>query len=248
MGNQKRRANRESLDVQTASKRLLGPLLRILFAAGLTKSEFQKTCDSLTAPMPSRRSKPTLRRLKYDRSLEGLISMWMTSPEFSRGAKGALPLRGRVGSFHALAKAAIPSRRPSALLKQLKDLRVVRIGPNDRVRLIDHFFPMRSENAFDLALFTQLTADFLRAHEVNLLSGAKRGEGLFQRIAHRERVDARIAPLFDRFARRQGQLLLASVDDWLARHRGADKSRRTTRLGLGVYVINDAVGRKESNS
>jgi len=248
MGNQRRRPHKESLDVQAASKRLLRPLFKVLLAAGLTKSELLKTCDSLAARLFSRGSKPTLHRLHYDRSLEGLISMWMTSPEFSRGAKSTLPVRGRTGSFHALARAAVPGRRPGALLKQLQDLRVVRIGPSDRVRLIDHFFPMRSGNAFDLALFTQLTVDFLRTHEVNLLGGAKRGEGLFQRIAHRESVDARIAPLFDRFARRQGQLLLASVDDWLARHGGANKRRSTARLGLGVYVINDTVGRKETHS
>jgi hypothetical protein len=241
MGKQKRISAKKSLDVQTASKRLLKPLLRVLFAAGLTRSELLRTCEGLAAGMLSKRSMPKLRQVNYDPSLERVISLWTTNPEFS---STTLPLRGRIGSFHALAKAAVPARRPSALLKQLRELRLVRSLPKARVRLLDQFVPIRSGNAFDLAMFTELTVDFLRTHEVNLLSGAKRGEGLFQRVARRNNFGAHMAPLFDRFARKQGQLLLASVDDWFARHGRVERKRSKARLGVGVYLINSTVGTK----
>jgi hypothetical protein len=103
---------------------------------------------------------------------------------------------------------------------------------------------MRSSGAIDIELFTTLTVDFLRTHEYNFLKNPTMGHGLFQRVAHKLDSSPRLAPLFNRYVREQGQLFLESVDEWLIRHQPATRRgqrRRKVRLGVGVYVINETL-------
>jgi hypothetical protein len=89
-----------------------------------------------------------------------------------------------------------------------------------------------------------MTIDFLRALEFNLVKNPRLGEGLFQRRAAKINSDARLAPEFNEYAREQSQLFLESIDEWLIRHQPRPKRgerRRKVRLGVGVYVINEAL-------
>jgi hypothetical protein len=107
-----------------------------------------------------------------------------------------------------------------------------------------HYTPARAHGAFSVDLFAKMTIDFLRALEFNLLSNPRLGDGLFQRRAHKVNADARLAPVFNKYVREQGQLFLESVDEWLIRHQPATKRgqrRKKVRLGVGVYVINEAL-------
>jgi hypothetical protein len=50
--------------------------------------------------------------------------------------------------------------------------------------------------------------------------------------------------VFNKYVREQGQFFLESVYEWLIRHQPAKKAghhRKKTRLGVGVYVINEAL-------
>jgi hypothetical protein len=103
---------------------------------------------------------------------------------------------------------------------------------------------MRSRGAIDLELFTTFTVDFLRTLEYNFLKNPLMGRGLFQRVAHKLDSNSRLAPLFNQYVREHGQLFLESVDEWLIRHQPARRRgqrRRRVRLGVGVYVINEAL-------
>ncbi|HSD75735.1 MAG TPA: hypothetical protein VLB75_13280, partial [Steroidobacteraceae bacterium] len=113
-----------------------------------------------------------------------------------------------------------------------------------KIELLMRYSPARARGAVDIELFTTMTIDFLRALEFNLLENPRFGEGLFQRRAHKVNSDARLAPVFNRYVREQGQLFLESVDEWLIRHQPATRRgqrRRKVRLGVGVYVINETL-------
>jgi hypothetical protein len=106
------------------------------------------------------------------------------------------------------------------------------------------YTPARTRGKVDIEIFTSMTTDFLRALEFNLVNNPRLGEGLFQRRAAKVNSDARLAPVFNRYVREQGQLFLESVDEWLTRHQPKQKRgqrRRKVRLGVGVYVINEAL-------
>lgn len=228
----------------TPASDVLLPLLRVLIAAGLTEQELLEICARHAQHIRKTLGRQRLRSLdNHGQKLERIISRWITDPAFlEEGAPAALDYSGRRG-FKLLVGRASPGFSPSEALRNLLRHRVVSISGKKRVRLLSRFFPMRSVNAIDIDIYAQMTIDFLRTHEFNFLRNPKRGQGLFQRFAHSASIDPRLAPLFNRYARKQGEVLLEAVDDWLARRerpmrKGAKKS---VRLGLGVYVINESL-------
>jgi hypothetical protein len=103
---------------------------------------------------------------------------------------------------------------------------------------------MRLGGFVDIETVTTMTVDFLRTHEFNILKNPQAGKGLFQRIAHHQSSDVNLAPLFNQYVREQGQSFLEAIDEWLIRHqpkKRASKQQKLVRLGVGVYVINEAL-------
>lgn len=227
-----------------SAKRILKPLLRVLFAAGLRESDLFQLCERYARAYATGRRPLKLKALPYRSSLEHVISRWNTDPAFTRGgAPAALKYNGR-DSFTSLVRLAAPSLRSNDALLELRRHKLVTGRRNGRLRLICSFFPVRGDSAIDLELFTKMTVDFLRTHEVNFLTNPPRGKGLFQRVAHRSISNSRIALEFNQYARAQGQQLLEAIDDWLARRQ--QKPPRTDssgprRIGMGIYVINETL-------
>jgi hypothetical protein len=89
-----------------------------------------------------------------------------------------------------------------------------------------------------------MAMDFLRTYELNLLKNPPMGHGLFQRYAQMLDSDARLAPTFNKYVRDQGQLFLETIDEWLVRHqprKASGRQKKRVRLGVGIYVINEAL-------
>lgn len=223
---------------------VLLPLLRVLIAAGLTEQELQEICARHAQDIRKKLGRQRLKSLGYHgQELEFIISRWITDPTFlEEGAPATLDYSGKRG-FKLLVGRAAPELSPAEALRNLLRHRVVSVSRRKQVRLLSRYFPMRTKNAIDMEIYAQSTIDFLRTNEFNFLKNPKRGQGLFQRLAYSTSIDPRLAPLFNRYARKQGEALLETVYDWLARRENpAGKGRKkNTRLGMGIYVINESL-------
>lgn len=223
---------------------ILLPLLRVLIAAGLTEEELLEICTRHAQHIRKTLGRHRLRSLDcHGPELELIVSQWINDPEFlNEGAPAALDYSGKRG-FKSLVRRASPGFSPTEALRDLLKHRVVSISQKKQVRLLSRFFPCRSKNAIGMDSYARSAIDFLRTNEFNFLRNPKRGQGLFQRFAHNASIDPRLAPLFNRYARKQGEALLETVDDWLARREKRTGKGRTKnlRLGMGIYVINESL-------
>jgi hypothetical protein len=228
----------------TPASAILRPLLRVLIAAGLTEQELLEICARQVQHVRKTLGRQRLRPLEYEGpGLERIISRWITDTTFlDEGGPAVLNYSGR-RSFKVLVRRASVRMSPQLALRGLRRHRVVSVSRNNQIHLVSRYFPCRAANAVDMNIFAQMTVDFLRTLEFNFLGNPQRGHGLFQRLAHSRSLDPQLAPLFNRYARKQGELLLEAVDDWLARRESPRKKRRkkNIRLGLGVYVINESL-------
>lgn len=236
-----RRRRKPSLSHDSA-RRILRPLLRVLFAAGLREADLIQVCRYYARVYATSKNRPTLRALPYRSSLEHIISRWNTDPVFtSGGAPAPLKFAGRE-SFTSLVKSAASNLKPAEALLELQRHKLVTGRRNGRLRLICPFFPVRGHGAIDFELFTKMCVDFLRTHEVNFLTDPPRGKGIFQRVVHRSVSSPRVAREFEHYARVQGQQLLEAIDDWLARRQQKPprvSSSGPKRIGMGIYLINE---------
>ncbi len=222
---------------------MMGPLIRILSAVGLSERELAAICAHHYQMIRHRRRK-TLKVVVRNIRYPDIITRWVTHPQYQDVGKPAvLNVYGRSPSFASLVRETDKSLSPPEVIKDWRRAKIIRMAGTQRVELLERFVPTRSGNEFDLQFLATMTSDFLRAHEYNILVGKHRGRGLFQRLAHSYDVHPKVAQRFNSFAREQAALLLESIDDWLARHQMPAPRRKgkPTRLGLGIYVVNETV-------
>jgi len=231
-------------NVDSVARDLLGPLCRVLIAAGMNSSQVLDACAHVLKAFSSRPPK-SLRIVEYDPTLELAVSLWTTDHRYLRdGVPATLAVGGPAPSFRSLLRLAATRRSPVDALKQLKSLGVVGIRQG-RVKLLRNFLPIASKGGVNLTSASRIAADFLRAWTLDVTANVRPGRGIFLRTAHNFSMHRSIVPAFDRFTREQSHLLLESVDQWLTkRSKGPSPPRRSNarhaRLGLGIYVINDA--------
>lgn len=246
-----KRATPQSLTKKQAWKardcasRVLRPLLRVLRATGISKKQLMQVCENSIRELSERTPATHIKSMPHSEPLEHVVAQWVNNPVYlDQGRSMRLRVRGKKPSFQSLVKSAAPKSSPTLLLRALKRSHVLRVARDGKVELLSHFYPARSHGAIDLELFTKMTIDFLRTQEFNLLKNPRVGHGLFQRRAQLLNSDARLAPEFNRYAREQGQLFLEAIDEWLVRHqpkRGGPRPKKRVRLGVGIYVINEAL-------
>lgn len=228
-----------------AADRMVGPLVRILAAAGLSETELVTICLNhfgLLRRHPRRRTlKVALRGYQHP----AILSTWATHPLYLRdGRPAALNVAGRSPSFTSLVREVDDDLSPTLLLEDWCRSKIARKVGKNRVELLVRHIPARNGKEFDLDFVATMTSDLLRALEFNILHRPRPGRGLFQRMAYSYDVHPRLAGRFNTFAREQASLLLEAIDDWLARHQmPKQRMRRPIRLGLGIYVVNETVGR-----
>lgn len=227
------------------ARAMLRPLLRVLLAAGVSERELALICTRLISKHSNTRGLARITPLVDRAPLEAIVYRWGNHFSYlERGKPARLRFRGKRPSFCDLVKSVSPHLSPILALSDLKRSRVVRTLKDGSTELISRFYPMRSARTVDIELVARMTTDFLRAQEFNLLKNPALGKGLFQRIAHNLNSDARLAPVFNQYAREQGQLFLETIDEWLVRHqpkRSSKRRKRKIRLGVGIYVINEAM-------
>jgi hypothetical protein len=224
---------------------MLRPLLRVLLATGLSRKQLIEVCETNILQLSGASSRSHFRALPHMEPLEHILAQWANNPVYlDAGKPMRLKMRGRRPSFSSLVKSVAPGLPPTIVLRALKRHRLVRFDRSGRVVLLSRFHPARLNGAVDIETIARMAIDFLRTYELNLLKNPPMGHGLFQRYAQMLDSDARLAPTFNKYAREQGQLFLESIDEWLVRHQPRKSSRRPrkrVRLGVGIYVINEAL-------
>lgn len=236
---------KEARKTHVCAREMLRPLLRVLLAAGLTERQLVAICTDSVRQTTQHAATARLEPLLNRRPLELIVWRWTNHDAFlDKGVPARLRFKGAKPSFRTLVRSVSARYSPSAALQELKRKRVVRIAQDGKVELLSRFYPILSRSTVDIEAFSQMTTDFLRAHEFNLLRKAMPGRGLFQRVAHNVNSDLRLAPTFNRYAREKSQLFLEAIDEWLVRHqpkRTGVRRKRKVRLGIGIYVINEAL-------
>ena len=99
-----------------------------------------------------------------------------------------------------------------------------------------------------LRLWSSVLSDVATTIEHNF-SRAKTEPARFERRALNLRVDRKALPEFRELLEREGQALLERLDDWLDSHQIADDGHEDgIRLGVGIYHIEDRIGRRTRTS
>lgn len=227
------------------ARKLIKPLFRLLLAAGLSRKELSALSEGTIDRLPEHSTHAQIRLLPYSRPLEKLVARWVNHPGYlDQGHPMRLRMRGSHPSFQSLVKSVAPNLPCAVALDALRRNRIARMTRDGKVELIAHFYSVRLGGFVDIETATTMTVDFLRAHEFNFLKNPEAGKGLFQRIAHHQSSDAKLAPVFNQYVREQGQLFLEAIDEWLIRHQPKKQGSRPTkrvRLGVGIYAINEAL-------
>lgn len=224
---------------------MLRPLLRVLLATGLSKRALIDVCARSVERLSRRATAARIRALPHYEPLVNIVAHWANNVGYLESGKPMrLRMVGKRPSFETLVKSVAPSLSASTVLGALRRRRIVKVNRTGDVELLSRFCPARSNGAVDIESVTKMAIDFLRTYELNLLENPRMGEGLFQRFAQKHNSDERLAPVFNRHVREQGQLFLESIDEWLVRHqpkRGSTRRKKKVRLGVGIYVINEAL-------
>lgn len=173
-----------------------------------------------------------------------LLAAWHLDAQFldKRGKPALLPLEGAGASFESLVRHCGADVPASTLLKELLSADAVSERPDGRLQALKRTYVPFAMDEQLIRLWGTVLADVGTTYVHNLTR--KAGHRLrFERQAVSDRVATSATPEFRNFLNREGQAFLERVDAWLTAHEVADKGgepgANTTRLGIGMYQIQD---------
>jgi hypothetical protein len=177
-----------------------------------------------------------------------ILSLWHLDPEFldREGLPVPLPLEGDRASFaQLLRKSGAGDVRPITVLRELLDAKAVRKLEDGRLEaLARNYIPKPTDEQL-IRLWGTVLADVADVY-VHNMSRRPRSPTRFERAAKNTRMPLSAAPAFREFLEREGQAFLERADAWLAENAAADdhadEKEPTTRMGVGVYHIDDRGG------
>jgi hypothetical protein len=213
---------------------------RTAMLTGLTRRDvrlLRNRAESAEPPAPMHTSKASQ-----------ILSLWHLDPEFSdrEGRPLPLPLEGDRASFaQLLRKSGAGDVRPITVLRELLDARAVRKLEDGRVEaLARNYIPKPTDEQL-IRLWGTVLADVADVY-VHNMTRSPRSPTRFERAAKNTRMPLSAAPAFREFLEREGQAFLERTDAWLAENAvkedKGDPKEPTTRLGVGVYHIDDRGG------
>jgi hypothetical protein len=220
------------------AQEFLERLARILVHSGYSPRElprvFQRICEELKET--KRKWDPA--ELYYLADLPHVIAHWHADPQYldSRGAPLALPLKAKGPSLLSLIERALPNVDSAAAVQSLVRFKAVyrnkgRYLPSDR-----HFL-LSQESGFVHGLTVLL--GMLRTVERNL--AGPRGSAILQRCAFNPSFPVRALPKFHGHVKEVAGEFLWGIDSDMRRAQEADPHGPRTRLGVGVFVFEEAI-------
>ncbi len=174
-----------------------------------------------------------------------ILAGWHMEKAFldAKGRPARLRLEGEGATFAALLRyCGAGDVRPSTVLKELLRAGVIRRHRDGRLEVLQRSYVPQPTDEQLIRLWGTVLADVATIYVHNMTRKGKR-PARFERAAKNDRVPVAAAADFREFLEREGQAFLERIDGWLAAHEVRDHSTdsdvETTRMGAGVYHIDD---------
>jgi hypothetical protein len=183
----------------------------------------------------------------YASKASQILSLWHLDPEFldKRGAPRALPLEGDGPTFIELLRRSGAGDIPvTTVMRELLSVKAIREREDGRLEVLQRNYIPRATDEQLIRLWGTVLGDVANTY-VHNITRSPRTAPRFERAAKNEQIPLALAPEFRQFLEREGQAFLERVDAWLAEHQvdpapaNDDDRPRTTRMGAGVYQIQD---------
>ncbi len=257
--------------IQAAVVKLLRPLVRILLRNGVPYGAFADLAKKVYVDVASKEfgiagkkqtdsrisvitglNRKEVHRVKtltepYDESVNEryhrgarVISAWVRHQQFlNASAQPAdLPLEGEGASFSTLVKNFSGDMPVRAVLDELLRVNCVERLENGRIRLLTRAYLPGTEEGDKIGILGNDVRDLIATIDHNLVM---HNGPFFQRKVEYDNVPEEFVEKLRTLSAKQGQDLLETLDQWLARHdRDTNPDLKGTgrkRVGLGIYYF-----------
>jgi hypothetical protein len=210
---------------------------RTAILTGLTRRDVRLQRERLEAATPVAPS--------YVSKASRVLTAWHLEPEFldAKGKPARLPVEGKGASFTSLLKhCGAGDVRPTTVIRELLSAGAIREGKDGRLEALQRNYIPQATDEQLIRLWGTVLADVANTYVHNMTRNAKT-PSRFERAAKNDRIPIAARAAFREFLEREGQAFLERVDAWLteneAKHDASESSVETTRMGAGVYHIDD---------
>jgi hypothetical protein len=220
---------------------------RTAMLTGLTRRDVRAVRNRAEAGQPT--------VAPYASKASQILSRWHLDPDFLDARGEPLPLPpgdndegdgddSEGVTFLELLKRSGAGDIPlTTVTRELLRVKAIRKREDGRLEALQRNFIPRTTDEQLIRLWGTVLGDVATTY-VHNITRTGRTLARFERAAKSERIPIELAPQFRAFLEREGQAFLERVDTWLAEHETVtsntpDAETKTTRLGAGVYQIQD---------
>jgi hypothetical protein len=228
------------VDVATAKFGIRGRptnVSRTAMLTGLTRRDVRVQRDRLESSTEVTAS--------YVSKASRVLSAWHLEPQFldKDGKPALLPLEGEGTTFATLLRhCGAGDVRPTTVMRELVSAGAIRETDGGRLEALKRNYIPRATDEQLVRLWGTVLADVANTY-VHNMTRKPSAPSRFERAAKNDRMPLTVRPAFREFLEREGQAFLERVDAWLteneAKDGAKDESAPTTRMGVGVYHIDD---------
>jgi hypothetical protein len=213
---------------------------RLSVVTGLTRKEVSALLRHQSGgPRLAGQKRPAMEQRAF-RVLRG----WRVDARFqsANGKPARLRIRGKRGSFAHLVRTYAGDVTPISVLKELERIQIVTRTREGTVQIRSERIRGRQRASDQLIEFARIFRDFV----TSVSSGAASNDApVFFGFKESSVSSKESASLFHRTFSRRAAALLESMEQWVKyqsdSRSGRSKMRsKATRVGLGVYLVNDA--------
>lgn len=213
---------------------------RVAILTGISRKEVGRIRKSA-------RERTEDRDLGYVLPATRVLAGWHLDGDFCDASGGPLPLPDdnpddlAAPSLSALLKRFAGDLPPRALIGELEQVGAISRGEDGCWRVLKRYYMPAQLDLSAIVRGGSVLEDLGNTINYNLFRDAE-APSRFEGRASREAVASTSAEAFAEFVEARAATLLQESDDWLARHEAdpeGSKSRGTSRLGIGIYLIQD---------
>jgi len=180
--------------------------------------------------------------VRYNRAAR-VISGWIQDAKFTdkRGNPRDLPLDGPSPTFGDLVRSYSGDAPARAVLDELERVGAIMRVADNKVSLMTRAYIPQTDDMEKIAVIGSAVGTLLETIDYNCFTGE--GKPFFQRHIENRLIPEDVAAEFHMIARRKGQQLLETLDQWLSEREVKDhrKARllETKHVGLGMYYFEE---------
>lgn len=181
---------------------------------------------------------------RYNRAAR-VITAWLRDEKFrtKSGAPAVLPFEGK-NSFSELVNKHSGDMPARAVADELLRVNAIEVSRNNALKLITKGYVPHDSDVDKLQILGTDTADLIKTIDYNLTHNKE--EAKFQRKVSYDNVPVEHVEAFRKQSAKLSQELLERLDRWLSkRDRDSNpnvKGKGKTRIGLGIYMMDEAAG------